>query len=145
MRRQKCTQSINICKPVTDGRVIDSASDIANCLNNYFVKVRSNSIQGFGGIYSSLLEYMPMRSYKKLKFDLVTEDEVRCIVSKLKNTCAGHDSIPKFIFKNSVEKLLPVITDTCNRSFESGIFPKDPSVAKFICVFKSGERHDPGS
>ena len=84
MGRQKSTQWINTCELVTDGKVIDSASDIGNCLIICFVNVGCNSLQGSWDLDSSFIEYIPMRNYYKLKLEPVTEDEVKCIVSKVK-------------------------------------------------------------
>ena len=80
-----------------------------------------------------------MRCYSQLKFEPVTEDKMKYIVSKLNNICARLDIIPMFVFKNIVEQLLPVIAYVCNRSFKLGMFPTDLYVAKVTCVFTSGE------
>lgn len=43
-------------------------------------------------------------------FNLVTEDEVRRMVTKSKTTSSAHDPIPTKIIKEYIEDLLPLIT-----------------------------------
>ena len=47
-------------KLVTDGRVINSAPDTANCLNNYFMVVVANSLHNSAECDNSLFEQMSM-------------------------------------------------------------------------------------
>ena len=54
------TQSDQICKLVTQDGVLDSVSNKANCLNDYFVNIGSKTLQSYGDYAKSFLEYMPM-------------------------------------------------------------------------------------
>ena len=60
------TQSGKICKLVTEVGILDSASNVANYLNSYFVNIGSETLQKYGVFANSFIEHVSMRSYNHL-------------------------------------------------------------------------------
>jgi hypothetical protein len=56
-------------------------------------------------------------------FSVVTEDEVRKVICKLRNKTSPLDPIPTWLLKHCIDTLLPVITSIINNSFRVGSFP----------------------
>jgi hypothetical protein len=72
----------------------------------------------------------------------VTANEVESIMKGLKGSSStGFDEIPERIVKSSVE-IKKQLDHSYNISFQTGIFPNELKVARFIPIFKRGERHD---
>ena len=60
----------------------------------------------------------------------------------MKSSSAGYDNIPISAFKHSFDIIGPVVTEICNRSHASGMFPNSLKIAKIKCNFKKGSRRD---
>ena len=69
-------------------------------------------------------------------FNLVTEDEVRRMVTKSKTTSSAHDPIPTKIIKEYIEDLLPLITHIISCSLVSGTFPDEWKMALVVPLLK---------
>ena len=121
---------------------------IANILNEFFSKVgenlnaeipRTNNIS-----YRKYLNGIN-RDHNRFLFTPVNEEQVVSIIKSLKNTGAGLDDIPMFIFKENASKLASIITFICNKSLTTGVYPKGLTVARITCIFKAGNRKSAGN
>ena len=59
------------------------------------------------------------------EFVLLTDDDVRMLITNSKTTSCCLDPVPTSLLKSCIEPLIPVITKIINTSLESGVFPKD--------------------
>ena len=63
-------------------------------------------------------------------------------VNSLKNNSACWDFIPASIAKQSIQSYIKPLTGLTNSSFQNGIFPDEPKIAKVILIFKHGDTTD---
>ena len=59
------------------------------------------------------------------EFVLLTDDDVRMLITNSKTTSCCLDPVHTSLLKSSIEPLIPVITKIINTTLESGVFPKD--------------------
>lgn len=59
------------------------------------------------------------------RFDPITEDDLRKLVSKMSNKFCSLDPIPAFVLKKCVDELTPILLHIVNRSLTSGVFPDE--------------------
>ena len=72
----------------------------------------------------------------------ISEYEITETVKSLKNSSAGWDFIPASIAKQCLKHYIKPLTYLINSSFESGTFPEELKLAKFIPIFKIGDKQD---
>ena len=70
----------------------------------------------------------------------ITENEVRNVISGLKNSFPGWDDIPSSILKINVVSYSIPLTHLINKSISDGVFPNSLKLAKVIPIFKSGDK-----
>ena len=59
-------------------------------------------------------------------------------IEKMKSSSADYDNIPISVFKHTFDIVVPAVTEICNRSLTSGMFPNCLEIAKMKCFFKKG-------
>jgi len=70
----------------------------------------------------------------------VSPSDVVSVATKLKpNLSCGHDNISTKLLKLSIEHIIEPITHVVNRSFDTGIIPKQMKIAKVIIIHKSSD------
>ena len=69
-----------------------------------------------------------------------SEEELTRLISKLKNTTAGHDDLSAKALKVAIDSILTPLTHLCNLSIQSGEIPKQLKIAKITPIFKSGDK-----
>ena len=74
----------------------------------------------------------------KISFNVPTIPEIKYAIGKMKEASPGHDGLPLFIFKENIEIFAPVLTHMLSRSMEIGVFHKEMSIARVVCIFKAG-------
>lgn len=94
---------------------------------------------------STLISSCAPRSYlmrnfaNSMFFQSVTQSEIMEIVNSLRpGTAAGHDKIPMWAVKNSINFISEPPTHIINLSVQSGIVPDQMKIARVIPLFKSG-------
>ena len=74
-----------------------------------------------------------MDDFKFVEFPV---DYVKAITEKMKSSSACYGNIPISVFKHNFDISGPVVTQICNRSLTSGIFPNSLKIANIKCIFK---------
>ena len=75
---------------------------------------------------------------RPLVFSPTSISEVKSILDSMKETTAGHDNLPLFIFRDNFNIVGPVLTHLFRLSMNTGVVPKDMLVGKVTTIFKSG-------
>jgi hypothetical protein len=66
--------------------------------------------------------------------------EIKEIVSLLRpDAAAGHDTIPMWAVKNSIDLISKPLCEILNLSIENGIMPDQLKIARIVPIFKSGD------
>ena len=59
-----------------------------------------------------------------------------------KKSSLGVDGLPMRLFKENINVLADTIVFICNRSLDTGIFPKKLMIAMITCLHKAGDLHN---
>ena len=70
----------------------------------------------------------------------ITEHDITTVVSSMKHSSPGWDSLPTHILKPFLANYIKPLTYLINKSFETGIFPDELKIAKIVPIFKSGDK-----
>ena len=77
----------------------------------------------------------------RLFLHAIDEQEVLRVVNNFKGKYStDYDGIDMYIIKRVIFYIVKPLTQICNRSFRSGVFPDKMKVAKVIPLFKSGDK-----
>lgn len=106
--------------------------DIANAFNDHFANTENNQHRPS----LSHLSRCPQSFY----LYPTSSAEVRSVISSLKTTGAGLDSIHPSRVKLIIDCVSPVLANIINKMFKDGTFPTSLKNGKITPVFKKGDR-----
>ena len=127
----------------SEGRIIDGAERIADCLAERMEEVSSER-----SCSDEFLMYKRRAERKKINFssrleqdynDPITRVELDAAMSDLKNSAPGPDGIHNKMLQNLPEEGKAFILQLFNRIFESGEFPAEWRLAHVIPILKEGK------
>ena len=125
-----------------NGKIINNPNDVANQLNNFFVKLgplTESSIPRSENI--SPLKFLKQRN--QLDFLLThVSHEVLEIITGLGNKSTGPTSIPVKLLKLIPDLIIVPLCKLINLSFISGSFPDPLRIVKVIPIHKNGSTQD---
>ena len=76
----------------------------------------------------------------------VTKEGVFKLLLKLNpNKATGPDLLPARILKDMANEIAPILTAIFQRSFDTGIVPRDWRTANVTAIFKKGEKYKPAN
>ena len=70
------------------------------------------------------------------EFDLLSESDVRKLVSVSKTTSYELDPLPTHLLKQNIDIILPVLTKMINMSLQTGVFPEEWKLALVLPLIK---------
>ena len=120
-----------------NNRVTSDSHSIANHFNNYFVNVGKNLAEKIV-THIDPLTYITYNAHQ-LRIPRIEEPEILNVIAQLKNSAAGHDSLPGSIMKQCADKYIVPLTHIINLSITKGYFPEEFKLAKVLPIFKSGD------
>ena len=83
----------------------------------------------------------PGRLHNSFFLESTTQSEIVEIVKSLRlNTAAGHDKIPMWSVKESINYISEPLTYVLNLSINSGIVPAQMKLARVVPLYKSGDK-----
>ena len=82
-----------------------------------------------GVIHIDLLAYITYNAHQ-LRIPRIEEPEILNVIAQLKNSAAGHDSLPGSIMKQCADKYIVPLTHIINLSITKGYFPEEFKLAK---------------
>ena len=130
-----------------DGTMISKPFEIAQCMNQHFIRKVQNIVQNLPPNNSDpLCQVRRLMRTRSCSFSLkaVYPDEIEQIISRLKTTkSCGLDNIDSFIIKLAKEQLVPVITHIVNLSISHEVFPFAWKCAKIIPLHRKLELTNP--
>ena len=87
--------------------------------------------------------YVPNVVAKSLFLAPTNAEEIISIVKSLnKSAATGFDSISMGAVLSSIHEIANVLSDICNLSFQTGIFPNLMKIARVTPIFKSGDSNN---
>jgi hypothetical protein len=85
------------------------------------------------------LQYINNDMMSSLYLQLVEYNELKCIITSLKNSSSGYDGIHAKIVKQTFNLFLEPLKYVCNMSLSQGFFPNEMKVAKVVPLYKNGD------
>ena len=130
-----------------DGKIINKPLEMADCMNNYFLKKIKTIQENLPvSLVDPLAKLKLLMKNKSCSFTLkpVHPDTVEHILNNLRNSkSAGLDMIDTAILKCSASYILPALTHIINLSIEKECFPTEWKTAKVIPLLKKGDPLNP--
>jgi len=123
---------------VFNDRVVVHDGEIADIFNQHFASVAQNINDAIPPPIGDPVENIMAYPDNSFFIFPVTSDEILRIISKMKNSRYGIDSIPTFVFKRAAHLLVDSLTLLINKSFNHGVFPSCLKFAQVVPVHKGG-------
>ena len=122
---------------------ISDPIEIANRFCDYFTNIGPNLARQIYLFQLQLLVHTFVVIFpNSFFFHYVSEMEIIEIVKSLhSSSAAGHDKIPVWIVKNTIDLISEPICNFVNFSIETSIVPDQMKIARIIPVYKSGENN----
>ena len=124
---------------MVNNQIIINKQDIADGFNSFYVNVGPTLAKKIPKVNKSPSSFIKKSYNHKMFVKEVTQEEVRKIITELKNGSSGWDQISAKIFKSTVDAYLIPFTHICNLSIISGIFPDEMKLARVIPLYKTDD------
>ena len=135
-------KSSDVKKLIVDGSEIVHPADIANCFNDFFSSVANDLEARLPPINHSHSSYLNVPNPHSFYLFDMNSSECYKIISGMKNTSSGPDSMPVKIFKSIASSIINPICKLVNLSFRVGLFPSSLKTARITPVYKKGNREE---
>ena len=124
----------------SNGRHLFDKEEIADSLNNYFVKVGDHLASKIAPSGEDPLSYMNEAQNRSIYLSPTTPNEVLNCLNKLKDGSPGHDNLKPNIIKLCSNELVSPLVHIFNLSLAEGHVPSSLKKANTTPVFKSGDQ-----
>ena len=138
------TKRNKVTKLVFDDMEYTDPSDIADWFNEYFCSVAEDLASELSPPTGSSSCKISNRAHSFYIFE-ATASEISKIISTLKITKTGLDTIPVKVFKQISYIISPIVCWLINISFVTGKFPDCLKLARVTPVHKKGDTTKPGN
>ena len=122
---------------LVNGETISDSLTIAKEFNKFFISIGPELASNISCSVNPLSYIINVNNSIVVPF--VVQNEIRCIISDMKNSSPGWDEIPPQYAKLFVNFYIEPLTYIINLSLMEGVFPSELKVAKVIPVFKGGD------
>ena len=138
INRKKCKSKLPSVF-YSNNQYISDPIEVANRFCDYFTNIGPNLAKQIPISVTTISSYLRGNFPNSLFFHSVSELEVIEIVKSLHSSSAsGHDKIPVWIVKNTIDLISEPICSFVNFSIETGIVPSQLKIAGIIPIYKSG-------
>ena len=120
-----------------NGSIIDDKKMICEEFNKFYINVGPTLAEKIPTFNRSTTSYMPAANPESIYLKPVCLEELKKIISNLKDSSAGWDDIQAKILKQTAHLYLPIIEHLINLSLCEGVFPKELKLARVIPLFKA--------
>ena len=114
---------------------------IANQFCNFFTNLGPSLAKKIPTSVNTYRCFLRERSFSSFFFESATQCEIVEIAKSLRiNTAAGHDKVPMWSVKESINYISEPLTYIINLSINSGVVPDQMKLARVVPLFKSGDK-----
>ena len=143
-RNDQCKQPLK--KIIIANSEYSENQDIANILNDYFVKVGKNIADSISTNENDHLKYLSNNNFvNSFYFSPVTAQDITSIILSQKNKSGNINSCSIRIIKKLTNILSPILASIVNMSLTQGIFPNSLKIARVTPIYKGGDKTDTGN
>ena len=126
----------------TDNGTVEGSKNVAESFNTYFSNVGKKLKNKINPSENDPLDYLPNFVGTPLhQFQRTDIDEVKRIVSNMRNVGSGHDQINTKIFKATLNSIIVEIVYFLNLCLNHSVFPTLLKQAVIKPIFKTGDKH----
>ena len=147
-QRKKKTVTFIQKLTLDDGRVIENSQEIANKLNEYFVKVGPNLAEKLPPSDESFEKYLSSDSSPAESFIInpTYPTEIKKVIESFSSSsCEGPDQISPKLYKLCADSISQPLSRIINRCFTEGHFPTPIKKSRVIPIFKGGNKEELGN
>ena len=128
---------------IANETLIEKPNEIAEALNNYFIKKVDDLIEKMPTPSEDLLAKltaMPTPEEEQLQLMSITEQQLKEILKNMKkNTASGQDTINGIVLNDIQQAIIQILQHGINLSLATGIYPEVFKTAKLIPQVKIGK------
>ena len=121
------------------GRILTTKKDISNKFNDFFIQIGPTIASNIMKTNSSPTSYLGNRNINTIYLEPVCHEEVKTIVTNLKNSSPGWDHIGPKTIKCAIEHFIVPLTHIINLSLTTGIVPSQMKRANVLPLYKDGD------
>jgi hypothetical protein len=126
-------------KFIHNNTAITKPKSITEKFNDFFVNIGPTLANKIPKSNITPQRYLNTRVTESIFLNPVEISEVNKIITNLKNSSPGWDGIGARIVKEVKSYLMTPLLHIFNRSFYTGVFPKEMKLANVVPIFKSGD------
>ena len=120
-----------------NGRDISNPTEISNKFNDFFINVGPTLAKSISPVDVNHMSFLKQSYPDSLFLSPATTEEIKEIISKLKDASPGYDSILPNILKSYDEQILIPLLHVFNLSLEKGIVPCELKIASVVPIYKN--------
>lgn len=128
---------------LVNGEEVADDGGMAECFNNFFSNVAPQLDSKIPNNDTSPLQYLNNNLPHSMFFRTVRACEVESIVSSLRQTKYGNDTISVRVLKSIKSEIAPPLAMLINKSIYNAVFPRVFKVATVVPIHKKGDPTSP--
>ena len=134
-----------------EGKILNSASEIAENFNEYFANIASNLKNDINNKSeavnsdNSYLQFLQQPVQNSLHLSRVGSQEVHEVIQNFKNKSTLDTKISALKIANKSFSFTHILAKIINKSFNEGVFPRQLKNARVVPVFKEGSKTEVGN
>ena len=133
---KKKKANVTSCSFLFNDEIITDEKEISNKFNDFFINVGPNLANSINHSSHSHKHYLKKTYTHSFFLKSISNNEVRKVISQLKNASPGYDEINADIVKCNNATLIGPLTHIFNLSFSSGEVPIQLKIANVIPLYK---------
>ena len=113
---------------------------IGNQFWNFFTNLGPSLAKKIPTSVKTYRSFLPERSFSSFFFECATQCEIVEVSKSLRiNTAAGHEKVPMWSVKESINYISEPLTYIITLSINSGVVPDQMKLVRVVPLFKSGD------
>ena len=124
---------------IVNGHITTDNKKIADAFNSFFINIGPSLADKIEPMNITPSHFLKTRNFDCMNLQPVIVEEVKLIISNLKDGSSGWDDISSSIVKSTYENFISPLTHIMNISILQGVFPNEMKIAKVVPIFKAGD------
>ena len=121
---------------LSNGSTTTDKKSISEHFNDFFINIGPNLAKSIPHVNKKPMAYLDDAIQETIFIEPVTFDEIKTIVSSLKNNATGFDEINAEYLKMSLSVIGNPLVYICNMSLSEGVFPTQLKIADVVPLYK---------
>ena len=122
-----------------NGHITTDKKKISDAFNSFFINIGPSLADKIDQMNTTPSHFLKTKNPDCMNLQPVILEEVKLIISNLKDGSCGWDDISSSIVKSTYENFISPLTHIMNISILQGVFPNEMKIAKVVPIFKAGD------